>query len=253
MAFSLHAHAGSIQLHLPAQSLASSLSAVAQQAGITLLFDEELLRNIKAPALSGDYSAQDAITQLLRGTDFSLIQVDRTYVVRPKEEGTTTSNSLQLGALSVIGNGNEVDSSSVGKSTMDQAEINRYQSNNIPSLLSKLPGINLGGSLKPGGQTINIWGFGEAEDVPMTVDGATKSGFERYKQGTIFIEPELIKSIEVEKGPHDVRTGNGGFGGVVHMETKDAPDLLEDGKNAGAMLKYGYSSNDHQQVYTGAA
>lgn len=253
MAFSLHAHAGSIQLHLPAQSLANSLSAVAQQAGITLLFDEELLRNIKAPALSGDYSAQDAITQLLRGTDFSLIQVDRTYVVRPKEEGTTTSNSLQLGALSVIGNGNEVDSSSVGKSTMDQAEINRYQSNNIPSLLSKLPGINLGGSLKPGGQTINIWGFGEAEDVPMTVDGATKSGFERYKQGTIFIEPELIKSIEVEKGPHDVRTGNGGFGGVVHMETKDAPDLLEDGKNAGAMLKYGYSSNDHQQVYTGAA
>ena len=253
MAFSLHAHAESIQLHLPAQSLASSLSAVAQQAGITLLFDEELLRNIKAPALSGDYSAQDAITQLLRGTDFSLIQVDRTYVVRPKEEGTTTSNSLQLSALSVIGNGNEVDSSSVGKSTMDQAEINRYQSNNIPSLLSKLPGINLGGSLKPGGQTINIWGFGEAEDVPMTVDGATKSGFERYKQGTIFIEPELIKSIEVEKGPHDVRTGNGGFGGVVHMETKDAPDLLEDGKNAGAMLKYGYSSNDHQQVYTGAA
>ena len=252
MAISLQAHAESIQLQLPAQSLASSLSAVAQQAKIQLLFDEAVLRNVKATALSGTYTPQEAISQLLRGTDFSLIQVDRTYVVRPKEDGTTTSNSLQLGAVSVIGDGHEVDSSSVGKSTMNQAEINRYQANNIPSLLSKLPGINLGGSLKPGGQTINIWGFGEAEDVPMTVDGATKSGFERYKQGTIFIEPELIKSIEVEKGPHDVRTGNGGFGGVVHMETKNAPDLLEDGKEVGAMLKYGYSSNDHQQVYTGA-
>ena len=126
MAFSLHAHAESIQLQLPAQSLASSLSAVAQQAKIQLLFDEELLRNIKAPALSGAYSAQDAINQLLRGTDFSLIQVDRTFVVRPKEEGTTTSNSLQLGALSVIGTGNEIDSSNVGKSTLTQAEINRY-------------------------------------------------------------------------------------------------------------------------------
>ena len=253
MAISLHAHAESIQLHLPAQSLASSLSDVAQQAKIQLLFDEALLRNVQAPALSGTFSPQEAINQLLNGTDFSLIQVDRTYVVRPREQGTTTSNSLELGAVSVVGNGNEVDSSNVGKSTMTQTEINRYQANNIPSLLATLPGINLGGSLKPGGQTINIWGMGEAEDVQMTVDGATKSGFERYKQGTIFIEPELIKRLEVEKGPHDFRTGNGGFGGVVHMETKDAPDLLEEGKDVGAMLKYGYSSNDHQQVYSGAA
>ncbi len=253
MAISLHAHAESIQLHLPAQSLASSLSDVAQQAKIQLLFDEALLRNVQAPALSGTVSPQEAINQLLNGTDFSLIQVDRTYVVRPREQGTTTSNSLELGAVSVVGNGNEVDSSNVGKSTMTQTEINRYQANNIPSLLATLPGINLGGSLKPGGQTINIWGMGEAEDVQMTVDGATKSGFERYKQGTIFIEPELIKRLEVEKGPHDFRTGNGGFGGVVHMETKDAPDLLEEGKDVGAMLKYGYSSNDHQQVYSGAA
>ena len=253
LAISLQAHAESIQLQLPAQSLASSLSEVAQQANIQLLFDEALLRNVNAPALSGTFEPQEAIQRLLKDTDFSLVQIDRTYVVRPRESGTTTSNSLELGAVSVVGNGNEVDSSNVGKSTMTQTEINRYQANNIPSLLATLPGINLGGSLKPGGQTINIWGMGEAEDVQMTVDGATKSGFERYKQGTIFIEPELIKRLAVEKGPHDFRTGNGGFGGVVHMETKDAPDLLEEGKDLGAMLKYGYSSNDHQQVYSGAA
>jgi len=175
MTVSLSAHAESIQLQLPAQSLASSLSDIAQQANIALLFDEALLRNIKAPALSGSYNAQDAIRQLLKDTDFSLIQVDSTYVVRPKEQGTTTSNSLELSALSVVGNGNEVDSSNVGKSTMTQAEINRYQANNIPSLLSTLPGIYLGGSLKPGGQTINIWGLGEAEDVQLTVDGATNN------------------------------------------------------------------------------
>ena len=252
LAISLQAHAESIQLQLPAQSLASSLSEVAQQANIQLLFDEALLRNVNAPALSGTFEPQEAIQRLLKDTDFSLVQIDRTYVVRPRESGTTTSNSLELGAVSVVGNGSEVDSSNVGKSTMTQEQINRYQANNIPSLLATLPGINLGGSLKPGGQTINIWGMGEAEDVQMTVDGATKSGFERYKQGTIFIEPELIKRLEVEKGPHDIHTGNGGFAGVVHMETKDATDLLEEGKDTGAMLKYGYSSNDHQQVYSGA-
>lgn len=47
LAISLQAHAQSFQLQLPAQSLASSLSEVAQQAKIQLLFDEALLRNIK--------------------------------------------------------------------------------------------------------------------------------------------------------------------------------------------------------------
>ena len=47
-------------------------------------------------------------------------------------------------------------------------------------------------------------------------------------------------------------TGNGGFGGTVHMETKDAPDLLREGRDVGAMLKYGYHSNDQQKIYSGA-
>lgn len=256
LAFSLQAQAQleveSFTFALPAQPLAASLSQVAQQAKIQLLFDEELLRNVKAPALKGDFSPEAAIQQLLGGSEFSLVKVDQTYVVRPAENSSTRSSALQLGAMSVIGSGLEVDSATVGRSTLNQAEIDRHQATNIPSLIATLPGVSLGGSLKPGGQTINIWGLGDAEDVPMSVDGATKSGFERYQQGSIFIEPELIKRIEVEKGPHSPETGNGGFGGTVHMETKDAPDLLQEGRDTGAMLKYGYSSNSHEQAYTGA-
>ena len=161
-------------------------------------------------------------------------------------------NAIQLDAQTIVGNGTSVDSSSVGRSTLTRKEIERQQADNVPSLLQTLPGVTMGGSAKPGGQTVNIWGLGDAEDVPFTLDGASKSGFERYQQGTVFIEPELIKRIEVEKGPYSVFTGNGGFGGTVHMETKDAPDLLEDGRDVGAMLKYGYHSNDQQKIYSGA-
>nr|WP_314525726.1 TonB-dependent hemoglobin/transferrin/lactoferrin family receptor [uncultured Pseudomonas sp.] len=252
LVLSLSAQAESFTLQLPAQSLATSLSQVAQQAKIQLLFDEELLKNVQAPALNGDFTPEVAIRSLLKNGEFTLIKVGSTYVVRPDEGKTTNSGAIQLDALSVIGTGTQVDSVTVGRSTLSQADINRYQPNNIPALLQTLPGVFMGGSPKPGGQTINIRGMGEAEDIPMTVDGATKSGFERYQQGTVFIEPELIKRIEVEKGPYSAFTGNGGFGGTVHMETKDAPDLLEDGRNVGAMLKYGYSSNDHEQVYSSA-
>ncbi|MBJ2267757.1 TonB-dependent hemoglobin/transferrin/lactoferrin family receptor [Pseudomonas sp. MF6772] len=252
LAVSLTAQAESFTLQLPAQPLATSLSQVAQQAKIQLLFDEDLLKNIQAPALNGDFTPEVAIRTLLNTGAFTLIKVGNTYVVRPEESRTTNSASLQLDALSVIGTGNQVDASTVGRSTLSQADIDRLQPNNIASLVQTLPGVTMGGSMKPGGQIINIRGMGEAEDVPMTVDGATKSGFERYQQGTIFIEPEMIKNVEVEKGPHSAFTGNGGFGGTVNMVTKDAPDLLKDGRNSGAMLKYGYASNDHEQVYTGA-
>ncbi|APC15542.1 TonB-dependent receptor [Pseudomonas frederiksbergensis] len=252
LAFSLQAQAESISLHLPVQPLATSLSQIGQQAKIQLLFDEAQLRTVTAPALDGEFSPEAAIRQLLKNSPFSLIKIDQTFVVRLEGSSTSSGQSLQLDAQSVIGTGTEVDSSTVGRSTLNQADIDRHQPNNIPSLLATLPGVTMGGSMKPGGQTINIWGLGDAEDVPMTVDGATKSGFERYQQGTIFIEPELIKSIEVEKGPHSPFTGNGGFGGTVHMETKDAPDLLQEGRDTGAMVKYGYSSNDHQQVYSSA-
>ena len=58
LALSLSAEAELFKLHLPAQSLATSLSQVAQQAKIQLLFDETLLKNVQAPALDGDYTPE---------------------------------------------------------------------------------------------------------------------------------------------------------------------------------------------------
>ncbi|MCU1733770.1 MULTISPECIES: TonB-dependent receptor [unclassified Pseudomonas] len=256
LALSLQAQAAPVELQLPAQPLATSLSQVAQQTKVQLLFDESLLRNVSAPALRGNFSAEEAIARLLASSRFTLVKVGTTYVVRPKEDETTppgnNNTSIQLGAMSIVGDGQQVTPATVGRSTLTQRDIDREQANNVPSLLSTLPGVEMAGSMMPGGQKINIWGMGDAEDVQLTVDGATKTGFERYQQGTMFVEPELIKSIEVEKGPHSPFVGNTGLAGSVHMTTKNAPDLLQEGRDTGAMVKYGYSSNDHQQVYSTA-
>ncbi len=246
------ASAAERRFDLPAQPLAASLSRLAQQAQVQVLFDESLLRVLRAPALSGSYGVREALERLLVGSELELVEAGGGYVVRRRQVDAYSDNALQLDAQTIVGNGREVDASNVGRSTLTRRDIERQQADNIPSLLQTLPGVTMGGSPKPGGQTTNIWGLGDAEDVPYTLDGAQKSGFERYQQGTVFIEPEMIKRIEVEKGPHSVFTGNGGFGGTVHMETKDAPDLLREGRDVGAMLKYGYHSNDQQKIYSGA-
>lgn len=158
-------------------------------------------------------------------------------------------DSVQFPALSVVG---DLDTSvGAGSSVLKLKDIERTQANNIAELVDQLPGVSSSGSPRPGGQTLNIWGMGDMEDVKVTLDDAPK-GFEKYRQGSIFIEPELIKRIDVDKGPHKIMDGNGGFGGTIKITTKEAEDLLQEGQNFGAMLKYSYHTNDRQNIYSSA-
>lgn len=143
------------------------------------------------------------------------------------------------------------DTIQFGQSVLNQKAIDRYQANNVAQLLDHMPSVGSAGSPRPGGQTINILGMGGVEDVPITLDDSVKS-FDKYRQGSVFIEPEILKKITVDKGPHNVEVGNGGFGGKVTLETKDATDLLEDDQQVGAFLKYSRFSNNQQNTYTGA-
>ncbi len=59
----------------------------------------------------------------------------------------------------------------------------------------------------------------------------------KYRQGSIFIDPELIKRLDVDKGPHNITQGNGGFGGSVRIETKDPDDLLLPDQHIGMFFK----------------
>src|SRR5690606_35091771 len=59
-------------------------------------------------------------------------------------------------------------------------------------------------------------------------------------------DPELLKSVEVLKGPSSGLWGSGAVGGVVAQTTVDPADLLEDGQSLGGLVKTGYNSNNHQ-------
>ncbi|WP_272687388.1 TonB-dependent hemoglobin/transferrin/lactoferrin family receptor [Providencia sp. PROV149] len=156
---------------------------------------------------------------------------------------------IQFPALSVVGHLNS--SVGAGSSVLKLKDIERTQANNLAELVDQLPGVSSSGSPRPGGQTLNIWGMGDMEDVKVTLDDAPK-GFEKYRQGSVFIEPELIKRIDVDKGPHNIMDGNGGFGGTVKITTKDPEDLLRTGQHFGAMFKYSYHTNDRQNIYSSA-
>lgn len=162
-----------------------------------------------------------------------------------------SSNSNREELLPIIVNTNDDSNKLPGRSVLKQKNIEQQQADNAANLINILPGVNMAGGFRPGGQTLNINGMGDTEDVRVQLDGATKS-FEKYQQGSIFIEPELLRRVTVDKGNYSPQYGNGGFAGTVKFETKDARDFLQENQKIGGFLKYGNNSNNNQKTYSTA-
>lgn len=134
------------------------------------------------------------------------------------------------------------------RTTVTAKELERRQSDNVFNVLQDIPGVSVDGGPLASGMKFNIRGMGDTEDVLIKLDGATRN-FEKYRFGSgVFIEPELLKSIEVTRGPAGALQGSGAIGGVVEMRTKDATDFLQPGQRAGARLKAGVASNNEEKV-----
>jgi len=233
---------------IPAGSLSSALQALANEANVMLIFTPEQTQNKTSAGLQGQYSVQAAFNQLLAGSGLQAVSEGGSYRLINSGE-SSTEDAFVVPELSVVSGLD--DSVVAGRSTLKKENIERIQADNVAALLDKLPGVSSAGSPRPGGQSLNIWGMGGMEDIKITLDGAPK-GFEKYRQGSVFIEPELIKQIDVDKGPFNLANGNGGFGGSIKIVTKDASDLLQEGENFGGMAKYSFHTNDNQNIYSGA-
>lgn len=130
---------------------------------------------------------------------------------------------------------------------IDSAVIERKQSATIFDLVKDAPGVSVDGGPRSTGMKFNIRGFRGNDDVLFKIDGGVK-GFEKYRfGGGVFIEPELIKSITIERGP-SILTGSGAIGGAVIATTKSAADLLAPGERIGGITKLGYNANNHERL-----
>ncbi|KEC82390.1 MULTISPECIES: TonB-dependent hemoglobin/transferrin/lactoferrin family receptor [Acinetobacter] len=251
-------------------SLTQALNSLAQQANVSLLLDPAKTNRYRVKTMKGKYTLDQAFALLVQNTPFQIQKTSAGYLLIEKPVATQTPvvNTANIAtgktATSTTNAENQIyqmtpivveavkkDTIQFGQSVLNQKAIDRYQANNVAQLLDHMPSVGSAGSPRPGGQTINILGMGGVADVPITLDDSVKT-FDKYRQGSVFIEPEILKKITVDKGPHNVEVGNGGFGGKVTLETKDATDLLDDGKNIGAFLKYSRFSNNSQNTYTGA-
>lgn len=118
----------------------------------------------------------------------------------------------------------------------------------VSDALRDVPGLDFAGGPRRTGELPSIRGL-SGQNVLILIDGARQS-FTSAHDGRFFLDPELIGTAEVVKGPASALYGSGAVGGVLAFESVDAADFLEEGQTIGARVRLGYQSVNEETLAT---
>lgn len=123
---------------------------------------------------------------------------------------------------------------------VDTEEIETKIPSSIDDVLEDVPNVTFAGGPRRTGEVPIIRGF-SGQDVIVLLDG-TRQNFISGHDGRFFLDPALLKQVEVVRGASSALYGSGGLGGVIEFRTKDAADFLDPGETAGVNVFMGYQS-----------
>ena len=137
-------------------------------------------------------------------------------------------------------------------------EIERLLFTDIKDLVRYEPGVSvvsqparfgaaLGTAGRAGNEGFTIRGLG-GDRVLMVVDGVRQPdgfvfGAQSVGRGG-YSDLDLMKSVEILRGPASALYGSDGVAGAVAFTTKDPVDFLDNGRDFGARARVGYNSAD---------
>lgn len=143
----------------------------------------------------------------------------------------------------------------LGKIVKSSDDIDKEQIMGIRDLTRYDPGISVVEQGRGATSGYSIRGV-DKNRVGLQVDGLVQiqsytTEHSRANGGAINeIEYENVRSIELSKGSASSEFGSGALGGAVSFRTKNADDIIQDGKNWGVATKTAYSSKNKQLANT---
>ena len=128
--------------------------------------------------------------------------------------------------------------------TVDRGELlGQFQGASLPTVLDSIPGVTTATTPGDPAIAVNIRGLQGNGRVVVTVDGARQNfaKSDHGPNGTFYADPEMLRSIEVVRGPAGADAAAGAIGGTLALRTVEAGDLIAPGAVAGAeyRLRYG--------------
>jgi catecholate siderophore receptor len=200
-------------------SLRAALDEFARVSGVTVTVADELVRGLTSPGVSGLLPADEALQQLLDGTNLT------TRFTSPR--AVTIEIRVAVDNVEVTGAAPTVSSAKFTEPIVDIPKtitvvsrqlIDQQGATTLRDVLRNVPGITIqageGGGGLPG-DTMTMRGFSATGDI--FVDGVRDVG--SYSRDAFNLE-----QVEVIKGPSSSFGGRGSTGGAINLSTK-APGL----------------------------
>jgi hemoglobin/transferrin/lactoferrin receptor protein len=144
----------------------------------------------------------------------------------------------------------KVSESSRSAAVVGEELLAEKQGNSVAEVLKTEANINIANGPRASAQQVEIRGL-SGQRVLQTIDGARQNASAGHR-GTFFMDPELLSSVEVVRGPASSLWGSGAIGGVVSQNTKSAREMLDEGQSFGGYLKQGYETNGQRSKSSGA-
>jgi iron complex outermembrane receptor protein len=220
---------------LAAKPLPQALSDFTRVTGISVVYTDEAPYAIKAPAITGQMSATQAMQRLLGNSGFTFRQIDaHTLALEP----LPTDGALNLGATTISGAALASDTtsyqppptSSVMRShgllletpqtvnVVPAQVIRDQQPRNLDDALANVSGITQANTLGSTQDAVMLRGFGDNRNGSIMQDGMP------LVQGRAM--NSTAERVEVLKGPSSLLYGIQDPGGVVNIVSKK-PELIQ--------------------------
>ncbi|PTE09156.1 TonB-dependent receptor [Mesorhizobium helmanticense] len=171
---------------------------------------------------------------------------EQTDQAQQAEAAQAPAGATLLDQILVVSRTGETAIESLSSSShVDQEQLERRMATTPNEMLLGVPGVAVQADARRVSSSINIRGLQDFGRVQVILDGA-RQNFQRSDHGpqsTFYIDPELIKSVDVIRGPVANTYGSGAIGGVVFFDTKDAEDFLKPGETWAGSLTGRYESN----------
>ncbi|MDC8756367.1 TonB-dependent receptor [Janthinobacterium fluminis] len=255
----LAAPAASVAFSIAAQPLGRALNELARQAGMVVLADARLTAGRQSPPLQGAYSVAEALRQLLAGSGLRAeVRSDGSIILTAQPQAA--AGAVQIGTLNVQGqagagawSGDEDTdpadlpyTQSASSAYIGREHIERFRGTSPADMFKGTAGVQVGDSRNSGAVDINVRGLQGQGRVPVLIDGSLQSSTVYRGYAGIadrsYIDPDLISSVRIDKGPNLSAQGAGAIGGMVSMQTLKPEDILLPGARNGVRLRGGLQS-----------
>lgn len=217
-------------INLPAQPLDQAVIDLARQTGLAIGGDASLLEGKQAPALSGDYTPEQALRALLAGSGVTAVRVESGYRLEATpDEGNT------LEAVSVYGRqkNDTVEAIPQSVSVYGRENFELAQADTVGDVIRLTPSATRAGSGRDMfADDFLIRGFGAEQSV-------NGLGFRQTDHPTDLAN---VERLEILKGPASVLYGQMEPGGTINVVTKQPLPYYQ------AEVGAEYGSYDHHRT-----